>query len=433
LHQGVGFVAAAVESMVDTQEESKTPPRKPTKQREWMLKFWYGMCFTGWVRLLVRNRFRVGWQNWHHLPGMTAMSIFNSLYRKGQWLRWGWRIKSIPEDRQPLFILGHWRSGTTLLHELLVLDPRHTYPTTYECFAPAHFLATQWFAVRFLKFLLPSRRPMDNMPAGWLRPQEDEFALCNLGIPSPYLTIAFPNNPPLDQEYLTLEGLSPQELSRWRRTFLRFLCEVSYFKPKRIILKSPPHTCRIETLLEMFPQARFVHIVRDPFVVYPSTVHLWKKLYSQTALQAPTFAGLEERVFDTFTRMYDKFEAERHLIGPGRFCELRYEELVRDPIASMRTVYDQLNLGEFERLLPALEAYVASTTGYETNRYDLPPELRAKIAQRWASFIDKYGYSGGLAERAEIEQRDVETVTQTDGRTIRSPHTAVSVASERRS
>jgi hypothetical protein len=226
--------------MVDTQDKAKTPPKKPIKQREWMLKFWYGICFTGWVRLLVRNRFRVGWQNWHHVPGMTAMSVFNSLYRQGQWLRWGWRIKAIPEDRQPLFILGHWRSGTTLLHELLVLDPRHTYPTTYECFAPNHFLATQWFAVRFLKFLLPSRRPMDNMPAGWLRPQEDEFALCNLGIPSPYLTIAFPNNPPLDQEYLTLEGLSPQAYRAGSEPFCDFSAR-SRTKPKRIILKSPPH------------------------------------------------------------------------------------------------------------------------------------------------------------------------------------------------
>jgi len=410
--------------MVDAKDKSSNRPNKAVKQREWMLKFWYGICFTGWVRLLVRNRFRVGWQNWHHLPCMTAMSIFNSLYRKGQWVRWGWRIKPIPEDRQPLFILGHWRSGTTLLHELLVLDPRHTYPTTYECFAPNHFLATQWFACRFLNFLLPSRRPMDNMPAGWLRPQEDEFALCNLGMQSPYLTIAFPNNPPMDQEYLTLEGLSPRALARWKRTYLRFLCEVSYFKPKRIILKSPPHTCRIETLLEMFPNARFVHIVRDPFVVFPSTVHLWKKLYAQTALQGPEFAGLEEHVFDTFTRMYEKFEAQRHLIDPSRFCELRYEELVRDPIASLRSVYETLNLGEFERLLPALHAYVSSTNGYETNRYDLAPELRDKIAQRWATFVRKYGYSSGALDPSPIAERDVETVMHNDSKTVRSPRAA---------
>ena len=40
----------------------------------------------------------------------------------------------------PVFVIGHWRAGTTLLHELLVRDPRHTYPNTYDCFGPNHFL-----------------------------------------------------------------------------------------------------------------------------------------------------------------------------------------------------------------------------------------------------------------------------------------------------
>src|SRR5687768_18104609 len=46
----------------------------------------------------------------------------------------------------------------------------------------------------------------------------------------------------------------------------------------RSILKSPPHTCRVPTLLRLFPDARFVHIVRDPYAVYPSTLHLWRIL-----------------------------------------------------------------------------------------------------------------------------------------------------------
>ena len=89
-------------------------------------------------------------------------------------------------------MIGHWRSGTTLLHELLVRDPRHTYPDTYACFAPNHFLVSGWWMKPCLKVLLPSQRPIDNMPAGWDHPQEDEFALCNMGVPSPYLTIIFP-------------------------------------------------------------------------------------------------------------------------------------------------------------------------------------------------------------------------------------------------
>lgn len=359
--------------------------------------FWDGMNFPAWVRLLRKNHFRLDWQYWYLLPMITVFSLVHSGYRGWQWVVFGWSVKKKLE-KPPLFILGHWRSGTTMLHELLVLDKRHTYPTTYECFAPNHFVVTETIASRIFKFLVPPRRPMDNMPAGWARPQEDEFALCNLGVPSPYLTIAFPNEPPQNQEYWTLEHVPPEGRERWKKTFVRFLREINRRTPKRIVLKSPPHTGRVKLLLEMFPDAKFVHIVRDPFVIFPSTVHLWKTLYSTQGMQKPKFEGLEEYVFANLERMYERFEAERDLIPPENFCEVRYEDLVADPVARMREVYERLGLGGFAEALPALEQYVAATKGYETNKYrELSPELRDQIARRWHGYIERYGYAGQLA------------------------------------
>src|SRR5205085_3842132 len=141
-----------------------------------------------------------------------------------------------------------------------------------------------------------------NVKAGFDRPQEDEFAMCMLGEGSPYLTIAFPNHPPQCQEYLDLEELTPVQKRRWKRCFKQFLKRVTYKSGKRLVLKSPPHTARIKVLKDMFPGALFIHIVRDPYVVYSSTVNLWKTLYRTHGLQKPTYAGLEERVLATFTR-----------------------------------------------------------------------------------------------------------------------------------
>src|SRR5262249_59788291 len=114
------------------------------------------------------------------------------------------------------------------------------YRTRYECLAPNIFLLTGRWLPRWLWWMVPSRRPMDNMAVGWDRPQEDEFALCILGLPSPYQRIAFPNRPADDDAALDLHGLSPRARRRWMATFLQWMSELTFAKGgRRLILKSP--------------------------------------------------------------------------------------------------------------------------------------------------------------------------------------------------
>jgi hypothetical protein len=372
---------------------SEPPVVNPSK--EWTPRIWQGCDFFAWARLLIRNHFDVRLPlSIVHIPFViTCVSLFHTLLRYIQDVCVGGRVDRTPIRHAPLFIIGHWRTGTTLLHEMLILDERHTYPNTYQCLAPNHFLLTEKLFTRLFRFLLPSRRPMDNMAAGWDRPQEDEFALCMLGAPSPYLTIAFPNHQPQDQDAFDLVNLPPRDFRTWKTLFLRFIRQLTFKDPRRLILKSPTHTCRIQTLLELFLDARFVHIVRDPYVVFPSTVNLWKTLYLTHGLQIPTFKGLEEYVFNMFTHLYGKLEESRWLIPPGRFHEMRYEDLIHDPLAEMRKMYDGLQLGGFEDVLPRLKEYLDANTDYKTNRYKpLAPELEGEIARRWGTVIRQYGY-----------------------------------------
>jgi hypothetical protein len=352
------------------------------------------------MRMLVRNRCAVGLPYVHIALILTFVSLFHSLLRRIQdaWL--AGRADHIRPRSGPVFIVGHWRTGTTLLHELLILDPRHTFPNTYQCLAPHHFLLTESLFTRLFRWTLPTRRPMDNMPAGWDRPQEDEFALCMLGEPSPYLTIAFPNNPPQDQEAFDLTGLSPKALASWKRTFLQFLGRLTLHDPRRLVLKSPTHSCRIPVLAEMFPDARFVHIVRNPYAVFPSTVNLWKTLYTAHGFQTPTFAGLEEYVYSTFTHLYERIEEGKKVLPPGHFYEMRYEDLLADPLAEMRRMYEHLDLGDFEAARPAVENYLKEQAGYQTNRYKpLPPQMEAEVTRRWGDVIRRYGYERKPAAR----------------------------------
>ncbi len=377
-----------------------TPAAKPHAYPIWAPRFWHGMGFGTWFKLLARNRFAISPSRIPMALSITNATILNSFAGVFTQLMYGHRVRATRLAEPPLFVLGHWRSGTTLLHELLIRDVRHTYPNTYECFAPLHFVWTEWFVPPLLRKLLPSTRPMDMMEAGWDRPQEDEFAICNLGVPSPYLAWAFPKHGPVADEYLDLVDLSHAERERWKATLLYFVKSTAYERNLRVVLKSPTHTARVKTLLEVFPDARFVHIVRDPLALFPSTIRLWNTLSQVQGLQTVSdgVPWVERQVLDTFARMYDRFEQDRNLIPDGHLAELHFEKLAADPVGQMQSVYEQLNLGGFAAVRPKIATYANEHSGYRPARYSLSLTTTERVRRHWAPYFERYGYAANHAD-----------------------------------
>lgn len=355
-------------------------------------RLWNGMGLAAWLRLLVRNRFSISPSRITSALATTALSPINSVLGLVQRIRFGRQIRAAAIDPEPVFIVGHWRTGTTMLHELLALDPANRCPSTYESFAPHHFLITERFLKKWLAFALPKVRPMDNMRLGFDKPQEDEVALCLLGSPSTFLTVAFPNHPLQYPEYVTLDELSPACLARWEQRFHRFLQSVLVKRRGRLVLKSPQHTFRLKTLTQMFPSAKFIHITRDPQAVIPSTIHFWWSMYQAHGLQVPRKDGLEEFVLKTFAQMHEQYQSTRNLIAPDRLIELKYEELVADPVNTARRIYKAFDWPNFEAAEPSLKQYAARSQRYQTNKFDPSPELTAQIANRCRDYCEKYGY-----------------------------------------
>ena len=251
----------------------------------WSPRFWHGMRTRTWWRLLAAGRFRV---HPTRLPMAAIISLITPVNDGCAGLQQAIYWKRIAHTKlvgPPIFILGHWRSGTTLLHELLIKDQRFGYPTTYQCYAPHHFLITEWGFRRFGGWLLPRKRPMDEMEVGWKNPQEDEFALLNLGVPSPYQRLAFPEIVSPLLEYLDWDGVSWQQQEHWIRNLRGFLKAVTFASPKPLVLKSPTHTGRISLLASAFRGAKFVHITRDPRLLLSSTMRLWRLLEENQSLR----------------------------------------------------------------------------------------------------------------------------------------------------
>lgn len=368
------------------QEQPATLPKRSPRP-------WHGMPPGIWFPLLARNHFAVSLTR---IPMAVSVSILCWFNLFAGWLSeaiYGRRARAVEMRHPPLFVLGHWRSGTTLLHELLVKDSRMIYPTTFDCMAPRHFLLTAKIFERWFDWLLPKKRPMDDMLVGFDRPQEDEFALMNLGAGSPYLEWAFPNRG-FATENLTLQSLPAERRVRWKARLDWFLRRQSLKNPAaRLVLKSPPHTARVKLILELYPDARFVHIARDPRSLIPSTLRMWTRMTDAVSLQIRRDQPLEPHIFNMFELMYERFEEEKELIPPNQLHQIRYEDLVANPLAELASIYRELDLGDFETARPAVAKYLEGVKDYKTNKFSLDPELTAKIQRHCGDYMRRYGYA----------------------------------------
>ncbi len=359
----------------------------------YMPRFWHGMRLSTWLRELARNRVAVSPSRWPMSCSITGFATMNSVLAGLERVVYGRRIDAVSLDKPPLFILGHWRSGTTFLHELLIRDPAHTYATTYQCFAPHHFVLSERWVTPWAGFFVPARRPMDNIAAGWDRPMEDEFALQNLGVPTPYLSVMFPNRGPVYPEYLTLRDLTPAQRERWQRELVQFCKRLSLDDGRRIVLKSPGHTARLRTLLEMFPGAKFVHLSRNPDALYSSTVSLWRSLNESQGLQASADESwIGPFVIDSLKRMYKAYWEDREVLDDSRLVELRYEDLAADPKGEVQRLYERLDLGDFARMEPELNKHLGAVKNYRTNRHEKDDAGRELVRREWAEYFERFGY-----------------------------------------
>ncbi|NIL98865.1 MAG: sulfotransferase [Planctomycetales bacterium] len=371
---------------------AKKSPEKFNNYPLYSPRFWHGMRTGDYFHLLQRHRFRIHPLSWAMAAILLPCTMFNSaLYRLQRW-RYGQQIDDVTIDQPPVFIVGHWRSGTTLMHELMVCDDRFTYPNTYECFTPHHFVISEWILPRLLWILMPRKRPMDNMPAGFERPQEDEFALCAMGAPTPYNRMAFPNDPYDYSECLDADAMSDWQRQQFSQALQSFLKALTLMRGKRIILKSPPHTGRIGLLAQMFPGARFVHMVRHPYALFPSTRRTWQALDAAQGFQIPHHKHLDDYVFNSLNRMYEAFERQKAELDPAHICQVRYEDLVADPLSQLEHVYQHLQLGDFDYVRGPVEDFLVGQRDYQANRHELAPQLKAEIDRRWSAYLQRYDY-----------------------------------------
>ncbi len=348
-----------------------------------------------WWRLLREGRFRI-----HPLKyGMTFLgsgcSVFNSTCAAMQSATMHRSIMKTELIEPPVFIVGHWRSGTTLMHELFSLDNSWASPDNYDAFAPHHVLATGWLFKRLVKSLLPGKRPMDSMSLKADAPQEDDFALISLGAPTPYHDIAFCSNRRKPSPLLALDLADEETQNRTRESLDYFFRVLTRLYGRRLVLKSPPHTGRIALLAKWFPEARFVHMSRDPMSLVPSTMKLWRALDATQGFQLQRYddSQLLDYINTAGRSLYDAYFRQRPEIDDSRICEVAFEELIERPVETVADTFERLHL----ELPPGLSDAVASYFGQRKTKPTSKPvrdeRLREEIESHWQPYLQAFGYT----------------------------------------
>ncbi len=344
-----------------------------------------------WIRLLWEHN---GSQlrHWPHLAQQLLTSILASPLKWAERIQFDQRIARTPIEEAPLTILGLPRSGTTHLHNLLAQDPRHGFVSTFQAIAPECCLSGRETLQRWVAKHLPSNRPMDSVEFALEHPQEEEFAIANLSHMSFYHAMWFPRlSTEYFGKYVLMYGLKSEEFIEWRKTYLDVVRKAQYYsKRRRIILKNPLSIFRIPAILKIFPSMKFIHIVRNPFLLYQSLCNAMRQL---------SF-GLDysDKEIENFGIMYytiglNSYLQDRKLIPSGNLTEVRYEDLIANPIPELERVYTQLDLREWEQHKGHISEYIRSISDYKKNRYKISKSAIDRVNDAWGFAVKEWGYS----------------------------------------
>ncbi|GMQ91515.1 MAG: sulfotransferase [Gammaproteobacteria bacterium] len=365
----------------------------PRSKKIKRLQFIKGIEFRPFIRLLSKARFRVGIRYLPDVVSIINISSLSGVYGLVDWIRYGKKIESIDICKPPIFIIGHCRSGTTYLHKLLSLDPRLTYPTMFQCTFPKAFLSLDKSFKKKFDALLPDTRRIDNVLLGADEPFEEEFALLKLTLLSPMIRFVFPNILENVQDYTTFKNASEQERQSWKKALHWFAKKITYTENKQIVFKSPLNTFRVPMILDVFPDARFIYIHRQPYEVYVSTRHLIRVMFDQNNLHKISYAGFDDAVTGMFKAMHDTIEHDKHIIPKENYCEVPYRDVVREPLITLGKIYRSLGLDWHQDAKECIRDHLKLSKSYKKNEYIISDKEKESFYDKCQAAFKVHDYA----------------------------------------
>jgi len=356
--------------------------------------FFYVGKNRNWLKLISKGYF----PDFIYLPKFFYFLITSLLFKPLRIIEnifFNRKIRRHLPNKNPIFILGHMRSGTTHLHNILSCDTNLTFPNTLQAYTFGFCILAQKFISPFIKSFTPKKRYMDNMQVSMNLPQEEEFSIFSISEHSFFYHMFFPKKAnDFFTKYVLFENLTEREIKQWKHVFYSLMQKFSYIgNGKPLLIKNPVNTSRFEILMDIFPDARFVNIVRNPYEVFVSTKHLYNKLLPICQLQKLNKNKIEENILTFYELQMKKYCEKKHKINPENLIEIKYEELINEPTKTLKRIYDHFNLSDFENQNIHFQNYLKSISGYKTNTFEISKSDIEKVNKNWGFAFDEFKYT----------------------------------------
>ena len=303
------------------------------------------------------------------------------------------KLRNYTIKKDPIFIIGHWRSGTTFLHNLLCKDTNFSFFNTYNSVL-INNLYTSFLFKTLMHLVMPKERPSDGMKLDVDLPQEDEFAVSNFNDLAHYLFFYFPND--YKKYYLKSVRFENSESDRikWIKTYDKLIKRILiYTKKDQILIKNPSNTARIKTILSKYPNAKFIHIHRNPYFVYLSTYKFFYELFPAVQLQKTSEETIHKLVLYNYKKIYEDYYNEYRMIPKNNLIDIKFEDFKDNPLHQIQSIYRTLGIESFNDSKSAFIDYINENKSHKMNTYKISKKRILEIENEFSSVIKKMNYS----------------------------------------
>ncbi len=352
-----------------------------------------GMRLSRFIKLIMKNGMSLYPKYLVRFLFLLQNGVWASIFHRKEKSVYADKIKAhkLPED--PIIIIGHWRTGSTFLHQLLALDNNLVTTNVFQGSIPDSFLTSRKSYEPIMGRALKGTRPMDQVKLSMDEPLEDEYALFRLCSYSPLERLVFPKS----KEYFLNQfpDFLPigKKLDEWKEAVKHFYKKLTLENNKIILIKSPFHSFRIDVLNEIFPKARYIHIMRHPHKVVPSTIRMWDIVGKQNAMNGKWVKPSIKDTSSLLFKMLNKIQSDSKKLPKERYYELKFEDLEKDPKEEIKSIYKHLNVQYSKEFEKQITDFLISVKEYQKNKYTMPESDKLEINNILNSWMTEKNYS----------------------------------------